>query len=198
MSGNMQGLGRADISCYRQARRANLEGTFRAFLTGWVQSLYSIVKPSDRNLPVVNIKGELIFRKWSDVFNSSGRFLQYPAKLLSFNGRNVFEDLHWPQKNIWHGAHLRGVWDQKQFCNNWHSDTVSEKGLASNIHNGVLIGNDEIGCDQKLIVLCIEIQALSEQKENAYIEKYNPISTAPTTSTVSAFSTTSETSTTTY
>lgn len=56
-SGGMKGQRGADYACYRQARRAGLTGTtFRAFITSRIQNLDSIVKSSDRDLPVVNIK----------------------------------------------------------------------------------------------------------------------------------------------
>lgn len=55
-TGGMNGPRGADYACYKEARRAGLRGTFRAFLTSRVQNLDSIVKASDRELPVVNIK----------------------------------------------------------------------------------------------------------------------------------------------
>lgn len=55
-TGDMHGVRGADYACYRQARRANLRGTFRAFLSSRVQNLDSIVRYKDRDLPVVNIK----------------------------------------------------------------------------------------------------------------------------------------------
>lgn len=58
-SGDMKGQRGADYSCYRQARRAGLQGTFRAFVSSRVQNLNSIVRFSDRELPVVNIKVSL-------------------------------------------------------------------------------------------------------------------------------------------
>ena len=91
----MHGIRGADYSCYRQARNANLAGTFRAFLVSYVQNLDSIVKYTDRNLPVLNIKGELLFNSWSDIFQSSGSFLTRPPPIYSFNGRNVIHDFHW-------------------------------------------------------------------------------------------------------
>lgn len=54
--GDMHGIRGSDYSCYRQARRAGLRGTFRAFLSSRVQNLDSIVRASDRDLPVVNTK----------------------------------------------------------------------------------------------------------------------------------------------
>lgn len=55
-TGDMHGVRGADYACYRQARRAGLRGTFRAFLTSRVQNLDSIVRSSDKDLPVVNTK----------------------------------------------------------------------------------------------------------------------------------------------
>lgn len=55
-TGDMRGVRGTDYACYRQARKAGLKGTFRALLTSRVQNLDSIVKYSDRHLPVVNLK----------------------------------------------------------------------------------------------------------------------------------------------
>ena len=55
-NGDMHGIRGSDYSCYRQARRAGLRGTFRALLSSRVQNLDSIVRFSDRDYPVVNTK----------------------------------------------------------------------------------------------------------------------------------------------
>lgn len=55
-TGDMKGQRGADYSCYRQARRAGLRGTYRAFLSSRIQNLDSIVRYADWDLPVVNIK----------------------------------------------------------------------------------------------------------------------------------------------
>ena len=94
-SGDMHGVRGVDYSCYRQARNANLGGTFRGFLSSWVQNLDSIVKYSDRKLPVLNTKGELLFNSWAEIFQGNGRFITRPPHIYSFNGRNVMEDFHW-------------------------------------------------------------------------------------------------------
>jgi hypothetical protein len=60
-TGDMTGVRGADYSCYRESRRAGLRGTFRAFLSSRVQNLDSIVRFSDRDLPVVNTK---VILKW--------------------------------------------------------------------------------------------------------------------------------------
>lgn len=55
-TGDMHGVRGADYACYRQAKRAGLRGTFRAFLSSRVQNVDSIVRLGDRDLPIVNIK----------------------------------------------------------------------------------------------------------------------------------------------
>ena len=159
-SGDMRGVRGADYSCYRQARNSNLQGTFRAFLSSWVQNLDSIVKYSDRNLPVVNTKGEVLFSSWTDIFHSTSapaNFLSKPPQIYSFDGRNVFTDFHWPQKLVWHGADGTGTRVPHAYCEAWHTDAQSNVGLASDLIKGQLLGQEKISCNHKLIVLCIEI-----------------------------------------
>lgn len=55
-TGDMHGVRGADYACYRQAKRAGLRGTFRAFLSSRVQNVDSIVRLGDKDLPIVNIK----------------------------------------------------------------------------------------------------------------------------------------------
>lgn len=56
LTGNMRGISGVDLQCHHQAQVANLQGTFRAFLSSDTQSLISVVKRTDRNLPLVNLK----------------------------------------------------------------------------------------------------------------------------------------------
>lgn len=156
-NGDIRGVRGADYSCYRQARNSNLQGTFRAFLSSWVQNLDSIVKFSDRNLPVVNTKGDVLFSSWTDIFQSNGKFFSKPPQIYSFNGRNVFQDFHWPQKMVWHGADASGARAWQSYCDAWHTDSSSNIGLASDLIKGELLGQEKISCNHKLIVLCIEI-----------------------------------------
>lgn len=52
----MQGVRDVDYECFRQSRRANLKGSFRAFITSRVQNLDGLVRPRDSRLPLVNLK----------------------------------------------------------------------------------------------------------------------------------------------
>ena len=55
-TGLMRSVRGADEKCWRQARKANLTGTYRAFISNRYQHVYTIVHREDRNLPVGNLK----------------------------------------------------------------------------------------------------------------------------------------------
>ena len=94
-TGDMHGVRGADFDCYRQAKRAGLKGTFRAFLSSRVQNVDSIVQLSDRDLPIVNIKGDVLFNSWKDIFNGDGAYFSQNPRLYSFNGKNILTDFAW-------------------------------------------------------------------------------------------------------
>lgn len=122
-SGNMKGISGIDYACYRQARRAGLLGTFKAFLSSkWVlyhhhhrtynqlisffsfqfnsnlnrvQNLETIVQASDRHLPVVNTRGDILFHSWKSIFNGNGGLFTQTPRIYSFNGKNVLTDPLW-------------------------------------------------------------------------------------------------------
>ncbi|KAH0546701.1 hypothetical protein KQX54_013894, partial [Cotesia glomerata] len=94
-TGDMHGLSGADFACYRQARRAGLKGTFRAFLSSRVQNIDSIVRPSDRDLPIVNMKGEVLFNSWKEMFNGNDAYFSSNPRIYSFNGKNILTDFTW-------------------------------------------------------------------------------------------------------
>lgn len=115
-AGNMKGISGIDYACYRQARRAGLLGTFKAFLSSkWVvivlsthyisiktkivffrvQNLETIVQASDRNLPVVNTRGDILFHSWKSIFNGNGGLFTQTPRIYSFNGKNVLTDPLW-------------------------------------------------------------------------------------------------------
>lgn len=123
--GNLQGLRNADLNCHRQARRAGMMGNFRAFLStrfestqlnsknfnvsfSRIQNLDSIIKPEDRELPITNLRGEVLYNSWNNIFTSGqGNFISSP-RIISFSGKNVLNDPTWPHKIVWHGARGRG------------------------------------------------------------------------------------------
>lgn len=156
-TGDMHGVRGADYECYRQSRRANLRGTFRAFLTSRVQNLESIVRFRDANLPVVNIKGEVIFNSWKDLFTGEGGSFPYPPRIYSFDGRNILSDNTWPQKLVWHGADRLGVRAMESYCDAWNSGSLGKVGLASSLLRNKLLDQEKYSCNNSFIVLCIEV-----------------------------------------
>ena len=94
-SGDSHGIRGADYECHRQSKKANLKGSFRAFLAARDQNLESIVKSRDAHLPLVNIKGEILFNSWKDMFTGSGAPFPVPPRIYSFDGRNVLTDSSW-------------------------------------------------------------------------------------------------------
>ncbi|KAK7065734.1 Collagenase NC10 and Endostatin [Halocaridina rubra] len=155
-TGDMTGVRGADYACYREARKAGLRGTFRALLTSRVQNLDSIVRYSDRDLPVVNLKGEILFNSWKDAFGGSGGVFSQKPRIFSFDGKDVLRDPTWPQKYIWHGSDLHGERSLSSYCDAWNTKAKDIVGLASSLMKNRLLGQEKLGCHNSFAVLCIE------------------------------------------
>ncbi|KAH9414017.1 Structural molecule [Dermatophagoides pteronyssinus] len=156
-TGDMHGVRDVDYECFRQSRRANLKGTFRAFITSRVQNLDSLVRPRDTRLPVVNLKDELLFNQVRDMFTGWSAPFPYPPKIYSFDGRNIFTDQQWPQKLIWHGSDKNGIRNMEASCDSWTTNSISRSGMASNLLRGKLLDQEKYSCNNAFIVLCIEV-----------------------------------------
>lgn len=157
--GDMQGMRGADFQCYRQARRAGLLGTFRAFVSSRIQNLDAIVKDSDHNLPVVNSRREVLFNSWKGIFSGQGGFFSQAPRIYSFSGKNVLTDPTWPQKIVWHGSNARGERAMDAYCDAWHSSAPEKVGLASSLLSNKLLDQEQYSCENRFIVLCIEALA---------------------------------------
>uniref|UniRef100_A0A915I8R6 Uncharacterized protein n=1 Tax=Romanomermis culicivorax TaxID=13658 RepID=A0A915I8R6_ROMCU len=94
-SGNMHGVRGADFACYHQARNAGFTTTFRAFISSQVQDLDKIVHFTDKNSPVVNLRGDTLFESWSDIFSNNGGKFSENVPIYSFNRRNILTDPSW-------------------------------------------------------------------------------------------------------
>ncbi|XP_050073571.1 collagen alpha-1(XVIII) chain isoform X1 [Anopheles maculipalpis] len=154
--GDMQGIRGADFACYRQARRAGLLGTFRAFLSSRIQNLDSIVRIADRELPVVNTRGDVLFNTWNGIFNGQGGFFSQAPRIYSFSGKNVLTDMGWPQKLVWHGSSAHGERAIDTYCDAWHSASPDKVGLASSLLGNKLLDQERYSCDNRFVVLCVE------------------------------------------
>ncbi|XP_076304531.1 uncharacterized protein LOC143222229 isoform X3 [Tachypleus tridentatus] len=161
-TGDMHGVRGADYECYRQSRKANLRGTFRAFLASRVQNVNSLVHYMARDLPIVNIKGEVLFNSWRDIFTGAGAVFPYPPRIYSFDGRNVLADNTWTQKIVWHGSDKHGIRDVEGFCDAWNSNSLKKVGVASSLLRHRLLDQEKYSCNNAFIVLCVE--AMSQQE----------------------------------
>jgi len=72
----------------------------------------------------------------------------------------IFIFLYRPIKKIWHGSHANGKFHSAdKHCRNWRSDRPLFKATASSIISYTPALNElEVRCDQKLIVLCLQIR----------------------------------------
>uniref|UniRef100_A0A673MTH0 Collagen, type XV, alpha 1b n=1 Tax=Sinocyclocheilus rhinocerous TaxID=307959 RepID=A0A673MTH0_9TELE len=156
-TGNMHGIRGADYQCYQQARARGLTSTYRAFLSSHLQDLSSIVKKGDRfGLPVVNLKGDVLFGSWMAMFSGDGAVFDPLTPIYSFDGRNVMTDQAWPQKLVWHGSNTAGIRMTTSYCEAWRTGDMAVTGQASLLQTGRLLGQHTRNCSNHFIVLCIE------------------------------------------
>ncbi|XP_072886104.1 collagen alpha-1(XV) chain-like isoform X2 [Hemitrygon akajei] len=156
LSGNMQGIRGADLQCFQQAQAMGSSATYRAFLSSQLQDLYTVVRKADRlNMPVVNLKGEVLFDSWTSIFKQHATF-NTNVPIFSFDGRNVMKDSSWPYKIIWHGSSERGSRDPTNYCGAWRSMDMSLTGNASPLSSRRLLAQHTYSCANSFIVLCIE------------------------------------------
>jgi hypothetical protein len=133
---------------------------------------------------VVSKQGEVLFRTWNDLFRggrasefASARQQQQRHDIYSFNNRNIFNDIVWPQKVVWHGAGPSGERQLDSYCDAWTSSDAKTLGVAAsliasshqqqqqqstNTNNnnigggGKLLAQDKFSCQNRFVVLCIE------------------------------------------
>ncbi|XP_026541822.1 collagen alpha-1(XVIII) chain-like [Notechis scutatus] len=158
LTGNMGGISGVDLQCHRQAQQANLQGTFRAFLSGNTQSLISVVKRTDRNLPLVNLKGQLLAKSWNSLFTMHGNsdFNPMENPIYAFNGLNVMTDPTWTYKAVWHGFAFQINHSQIRDCENWRKASKYLRGQASIPLKDIFLLETSWRCSDLLVVLCVE------------------------------------------
>lgn len=153
----MRGIRGADYECHRQARRAGMRGTYRAFLSSNTQNLDSIIYYSrDRQIPIVNKEGQMLFNSWEDLVNGAGGYFNDNTPIYSFDGKDIMSDSVWPQKIIWHGSNKKGSKVDGKFCNEWHEGDGGNMGLGSSLMKHMLLDQDEYTCNNSFIVLCVQ------------------------------------------
>lgn len=60
-----------------------------------LQTLDSTVRFSDRQLPVTNLRGDILFKSFSEMFDGSGGVMAGSPRIYSFSGKNIMNDMHW-------------------------------------------------------------------------------------------------------
>lgn len=157
LTGNMRGISGVDLQCHQQAQEANLQGTFQAFLSWDTQSLISFVKRTDRNLPLVNLKGQLLAKSWNSLFTKHGisDFNTKENPIYAFNGLNVMTGPTWIYKAVWHGLALQINHSKTQDCENWRKASRYLRGQASIPLKDIFLLETSWRCSD-LIVLCVE------------------------------------------
>lgn len=166
LKGDMRGIRGADFQCYQQARAMGLTATYRAFLSSHLQDLATIVRKTDRNdMPVVNLRGEMLFSSWMSIFSGNGGTFDPATPIYSFDGRNVMTDPTWPEKLVWHGSSAVGIRLTSNYCEAWRTSDMAVTGQAALLQTGRLLGQHTRSCSNHYIVLCIE---------NTYVGNVHP------------------------
>uniref|UniRef100_A0A3B4YIU8 Collagenase NC10/endostatin domain-containing protein n=1 Tax=Seriola lalandi dorsalis TaxID=1841481 RepID=A0A3B4YIU8_SERLL len=157
LKGDMRGIRGADFQCYQQARSMGLTATYRAFLSSHLQDLATIVRKADRtDMPVVNIRGEVLFSSWMSIFSGNGGTFNPSVPIYSFDGRNIMTDSAWPEKLVWHGSSTVGIRLTTNYCEAWRTGDMAVTGQAALLQTGRLLGQHTRSCSNHYIVLCIE------------------------------------------
>uniref|UniRef100_A0A4X2JR82 Collagen type XV alpha 1 chain n=1 Tax=Vombatus ursinus TaxID=29139 RepID=A0A4X2JR82_VOMUR len=157
---------RADFQCFQQAQAAGLLSTYRAFLSFHLQDLSTIVRKADSySLPIVNLKGEILFNNWESIFSGHGGQFNNHVPIYSFDGRNVMTDPSWPQKVIWHGSNTNGIRLVSNYCEAWRTADIAVTGNASPLSTGKILDQKTYSCANKLIVLCIENSFMTDVRK---------------------------------
>ena len=128
----------------------------------------------------------MLFRTWNDLFRG-GRASEFASArqqqqqqqrhdIYSFNNRNIFNDIVWPQKVVWHGAGPSGERQLDSYCDAWTSSDAKTLGVAASLiasshqqqqqstnnnnigggGGGKLLAQDKFSCQNRFVVLCIE------------------------------------------
>lgn len=160
--GGLGGIQNADFNCFRKSRTSGLPGTYRAFLSSNNQDLNKIVSEKSRsNIPICNLKEELLFNSWDDLINNYGN-LHPNSRILTFEGRDISK-YNYPEY-IWHGSTVDGIRDSAGYCDSWRHSNNRNVGRVSRIQNRNLLGESSLRCDEQAFILCIRIRETRTRK----------------------------------
>ncbi|VDD82228.1 unnamed protein product [Mesocestoides corti] len=155
----------AIFTCQRAARQHNLSQLFYPLMNTDVFNMDYVVPPMYRfDLPIVNIRGEILFDDYVHLVNGE----QAPqAPILAFDGKDINSDPLAPC--VWVGAkpiYLNGDYEfaARSKCRNWQTHDPTERGLAVHVpmnSNSVGFFDEsnlyEESCVKRCNILCIQI-----------------------------------------
>jgi Collagenase NC10 and Endostatin len=124
-SGRSTGLEAADCICQAYARRGNLSGTYKAWLSDSKTSAAS--RLAHANVPYVNRRGEVIANNWSEL--TAGALLCTDKMRYSETGEYM------PDKLVWTGTDKSGnIHPLNRHCNDWTSGAAVWGGMCGAIY----------------------------------------------------------------
>jgi collagen type XVIII alpha len=77
----------------------------------------------------------------------------------------LLQQIFRPQKIVWHGSKVNGERAMDNYCDAWHSSSPDKLGLASSLMGNKLLDQQKYSCDNRFIVLCIEVLSQERRKK---------------------------------
>ncbi|XP_052741691.1 collagen alpha-1(XVII) chain-like isoform X2 [Bicyclus anynana] len=169
-NGDLHGVNGANYNCYKDAVKSGYGSNFRAFISSSEQYIDNFVRWGNREMIVVNTRGDILFNSWDEMFDGSGALFTNSPEIYSFDGKNVMMDLTWPTKAVWHGTSQSYEPSQDVYCDSWHSNSHTMFGLASSLRSNKLLDQETYPCSTRLVVLCFEATSVITLKIKAPLQ----------------------------
>jgi hypothetical protein len=155
-TGNLGGIKGADSKCQAQAKAAGQVGVFRAFLSDASQNVKDLVGGPNAALPVVNTKGQVMFKSWAAI--STGGAWTNGVQLHTFTGTAVDDHTGaWSDADIWTGSNKSGAVFAGRTCQNWTSASGSVNGQNGEADAYELLRDEDNPCNETLAVVCVRL-----------------------------------------
>lgn len=98
--------------------------------------------------------------------NSSILPVQYNSIYSTLYYIKTYNHSHFrPQKLIWHGSHTQGERALDSYCDGWTKATSDKIGIASSLLGNKLLDQERYSCDNRFVVLCIEVLSENRRKK---------------------------------
>jgi hypothetical protein len=155
-AGNLGGVTGADARCQAAAKASSQPGVFRAFLSDSGQHVKDLVGGPNAALPVVNTKGQVMFKSWTAISTGGGWIGGVP--LYTFSGTAVDDNTGaWSDADIWTGSKKDGTLYTGRSCQDWTSASGSDNGQNGEADQEELLRDESNDCDHTLAVVCVRL-----------------------------------------